>query len=221
MNYNEFLKYYSIETLSLIDINVHHLMLNKFNTLQKENKEFVFFDIGSNAGSFIKTVKNKGIDAKIHAFEPHPYLFKYLTETYPNDKINNECVTNIDGKCDINIPLYSVGVSSIIKRPIFETLKNDQEITSLECNAIKLDSYCEKNNIAQIDFIKIDVEGAEYFVFEGAEKLLSEKRILCGQFEIGIEESGYTTNDILNLLFKYGYSVDKTLNTDYFFYIKQ
>jgi FkbM family methyltransferase len=220
MDYNEFLKYYTIETLSSIDVNIHEVMLNKFISLQKEKKEFIFFDIGCNGGSFIKTIKNKGINAKIHAFEPHPYLFKYLTETYPNDKINCECVTNIDGKCNINIPLYSVGLSSIIKRPIFESLKTTQEIKSLECNAIRLDSYCKKNDIRQIDFIKIDVEGAEYFVFEGAQKLLSENKILCGQFEVGIEESGHTTNDILNMLIKYGYEVDKTLKSDYFFFLK-
>ena len=39
-----------------------------------------------------------------------------------------------------------------------------------------LDSYCELNNISQIDFIEIDVEGAEKYIFDGATKLLENKK---------------------------------------------
>jgi len=220
MNFENFLNTYNIDFLSSIDLDIHNLMLDKFQLIKDPKEEFVFFDIGCNAGSFIRMVNHKGINAKIHAFEPHPYLSAYLEQTYPEVVINKKCVSNTDGLININICEVSVGISSIIDRPIFNQLKNNQEIKPLEVESLKLDTYCNENGIEYIDFIKLDVEGAEYFVFEGAENLLKEKRIKCGQFEIGIDESGYTEQDIINLLEKYGYAIDKCCLNDYFFYQK-
>jgi len=48
-----------------------------------------------------------------------------------------------------------------------------------------IDRYCEKNDISQIDLLKIDVEGAEYQVLLGARSMLQHKRIRCCVFEFG------------------------------------
>ena len=218
MDYEKFLNTYSIDYLSSIDLNIHNHMLDLF--LEKtKNEEFVFFDVGCNAGSFIRAVKEKNINAKIHAFEPHPYLFKYLKEKYSNEIINEKCVSNKDGNIIIHIPSVSVATSSIINRPLFQDMKSKQEIIELKTESVTIDSYMKNNKIENIDFIKIDVEGAEFFVFDGARKALKENKIICGQFEIGIDESGYTFNDIKTLLNGYGYTVENIFKTDCFFYI--
>lgn len=218
MNYQEFLSTYSTDFLSNIDVEIHNHMLNKFLIQNKKIDQLTFFDIGCNAGSFIKVVKQKGINAKLHAFEPHPYLFKYLNETYPNEKINQKCVSDKNGKIVIHIPSISVGISSIINRPVFQDL--NQEIRQVETDSITFDSYMEENGIEHVDFVKIDVEGAEYFVFDGARNALKQHKITCGQFEIGIDESGYNLDDITNLLNEYGYEVEKIFQNDCFFYLK-
>ena len=66
--------------------------------------------------------------------------------------------------------------------------------------------------------IKIDVEGAEYMVLDGCRNLLKNKIIKAGQFEVGIEESGFSTNDIINLLKEFDYNIEITNANDYFFY---
>ena len=53
MEYNKFLSLYSTEFLSNIDIGIHESMLNKFFSIFNEKDDLIFFDIGSNAGSFI------------------------------------------------------------------------------------------------------------------------------------------------------------------------
>ena len=85
-----------------------------------------------------------------------------------------------------------------------------------------LDTYCELNNISQIDFIKIDVEGAEKYIFEGATKLLENNQIKCGVFEIGqtLYDANTSENEIINILEDYGYTINKTFDdNNYLFYI--
>lgn len=219
-DYSKFLETYTTEFLSDIDTEIHNIMLDKFASLTKNKDNFVLFDVGCNSGSFIKTVKNKKINSTIHSFEPHPYLSKYVEEKYPEVICNQLCLHNFDGVCNINIPSISVGISSVLNREVFNQLKNSQDIFILECEAMKLDTYCEKQNINNIDFLKMDVEGAEYYVLEGAKKMLSENKIFCGQLEVGIEEDGISTSQIVELLYSHGYDIDRSISTDYFFYLK-
>lgn len=217
MDLNKFLTVYDFSMLENIDLNIHKEMLNKFLANSNKKENLLFFDVGANAGSFIKFVNDKNINSKIHAFEPHPELNRYLKQKYKNVKINDCCLLDYDGFCNINIPSLSVALSSVVKRNVFDDLKSSQEVYILEKKCITLDSYCLKNNIDYIDYIKIDVEGAEFMVLKGAEKLLSEGRVFCGSFEVGINESGYSTNDLIFFLEKYNYNIDKSIKTDYFF----
>jgi hypothetical protein len=51
--------------------------------------------------------------------------------------------------------------------------------------ATTLDIYCEERGIARIDLLKIDVEGAELQVLQGAQEMLRARRIGCVAFEFG------------------------------------
>ena len=48
-----------------------------------------------------------------------------------------------------------------------------------------IDSFCKENNIAQINFLKLDVEGHELSVLNGAIKMLTNHKIDFIQFEFG------------------------------------
>jgi FkbM family methyltransferase len=221
MEYNDFLNTYSIDFLSNMDKEVHDKMLRKFIQVFNKKSNLTFFDVGSNSGSFIETCLSKFDDSKIYAFEPHPFLSNYLTERYKNHKdinVYDYCVLDRNGICSINIPSISLAISSIVDREIFNEIRKNQEVYKIEKRSIRIDTFCQDNSIEKIDFIKIDVEGAEFMVINGCLSMLESGKIISGQFEVGIEESRYSTTDITKLLEKNGYIVDKILNTDYFFY---
>jgi glycosyltransferase involved in cell wall biosynthesis/precorrin-6B methylase 2 len=68
---------------------------------------------------------------------------------------------------------------------------------------ITLDLFCQEQNIKKIDYLKIDVEGAESEVLKGAKNLLKQKEIQFIQFEIsqkmleGLQKQAKETFDIL------------------------
>ena len=128
--------------------------------------------------------------------------------------MNNYCIGNINGTIDIHIPQWSVGLSSIINRPVFSTLNQSIDILNVKCET--LDTYCELNNIEQIDFIKIDVEGGEKTIIEGAKKMLETKKIICGVFEIGqtLVDANTSSEELVTILETYGYIINKTLVQD-------
>ena len=85
-----------------------------------------------------------------------------------------------------------------------------------------LDHYCDINNINSIDFIKIDVEGAEKMIIEGGNNMFKEKKIKAGLFEIGetLKDAGTTEQEIATILEGFGYNIVKNLSkNDWYFHI--
>jgi FkbM family methyltransferase len=212
-NYEKCFTKHSFDYLNGLDANKFRTVLSTYHLYGDP----VVFDVGCNAGSLIKVLKEFNLDKNVHCFEPHPVLSKKVKEVYPNVIMNEICIGNVDAPVTINIPSLSVGISSIIKRPVFANL--GEEINELQTKCMKLDTYCK--NIPYIDFIKIDVEGAEKMVFEGAHDMLSSKRIRLGMFEIGstLTDAGTSAKEVCDLIESYGYYLDKNLiGTDIIFY---
>lgn len=225
MNHNDWFNNcfdkHNFNELNNLDYNILNYSINFFKK-SKGNDDSIFFDVGCNAGSFVKVLENNNFKNNIHCFEPHPKLSDVVIEKYPHVKMNKVCLTNNIGTIDINIPIWSVGLSSIIERPIFDKLKNEgQEIIKLNVETNTIDNYCLKNNIDRIDFIKIDVEGAEKIVLEGGNKMLKDNKIKMGLFEIGetLRDANTSEYDICNMLEKYNYKIMKEIPNNYLFYI--
>ena len=212
-NYEKCFEKHSFTELNHIDVEKFNTLLQKYNpAFHNDNNKTVIFDVGCNAGSFIKMLEHYGIEDTVHCFEPHPVLAKTVKNKYSNVKMNEICLSNYNGMTQIYIPTWSVGLSSMIRRPVFDTLGQDINCLTVPCKTI--DTYCEENKMDHIDFIKIDVEGAEKMVLEGAHKLLSSKRIKAGMFEVGqtLQDAGTSTDELVRIVESYGYTLDRTIS---------
>ena len=209
---------HSFGELNHIDYHLLKQSVEHMNKLHSFTDKSVFFDVGTNAGSFVKVLKEKNYN-NIHCFEPHPVLAKTTKTVYPSIIMNEMCVGNNEDHVVINIPEHSVGLSSIIERPIFSNL--EQNIYRIITKCTTIDTYCKNNNIDKIDFLKIDVEGYEKYIFEGAEEMLSSHKIISGIFEVGdtLKDAGYTENDIYKILIKHHYNFYKINDTNVLFSI--
>ena len=148
----------------------------------------------------------------VYAYEPNPLIFPYLEKNLSkiinNLTLKNFALSNSSGTVDLKIPLRS---KSIFKDNIEELYrlgwatihknKNYTNYNKVEVNKVKLDD--DLINI-DIGFIKIDVEGHEKEVIEGAKNIiLKYKPILL--IEIVAEHSGRPTIETINFICKFGY----------------
>lgn len=165
------------------EINVLNYINKKFGTINS----LVLFDVGSNVGNYSKLLKNSFIDkAVIYAFEPSKKTFEKL-------KLNLSELQNIKlfnfalGDHDYNSVLYSddneSGFASLYKRRLDHF---NIEIRQSEEVLIKtLDGFCLDEDVKHINFLKLDVEGNELKVLQGAKKMISSGNIDFIQFEFG------------------------------------
>jgi len=97
------------------------------------------------------------------------------------------------------------GSYSSLRRPA-ESVRARKKLIQVPTS--DLNSYVHHNNIKNIDFIKIDVEGGELDVLKGGLGILNRLHpvIMCELADIRTRQWGYMASDIFSLLRRYGYT---------------
>ncbi len=113
-------------------------------------KNATVFDVGAHIGSFSVAIHTRFADAHITAFEPHPNNFIFLKKNAPFA----QCVQAAVAGTEREVHLGDHRASSAYAL-------SDSGIT---VQAVTLDSYIRK--VSKVDLLKVDVEGAEKYIFE-------------------------------------------------------
>jgi len=116
----------------------------------------------------------------VHAFEPSPANLAILewhrtTNRFANWTIVPRAVSDEDSAAG-RLFLVDAGdspMNSLTAGLPGTPLMKGRDITTLPMQTVTLDTYCAETG-ARPDLVKIDVEGAEMLVLQGARKLLSE-----------------------------------------------
>lgn len=143
------------------------------------------FDVGANLGQTWAWIRQNEPNSKIYCFEPVKQSFDILCSRTGNDK---KCIAeNIafgSSQSEKWIKLFESNMS--VLNSLNDNLMNDKPDATTELIRIEtIANYCEKNRIINIDFLKIDTEGYEIAVLEGAENLLAAARISFIYCEVG------------------------------------
>ncbi len=148
------------------------------------------FDVGANRGEFLDDVlgpvDSAGIPLEIHAFEPARAAFQKLQERFgehPGIHLNNLGLGSRAGESDLFSDAGGSALASLSHRRL-DHLGIDFSHTE-RVQIELLDDYCRRLHISRIDLLKLDVEGHELDVLEGARRMLSERRIRLVSFEFG------------------------------------
>jgi FkbM family methyltransferase len=141
----------------------------------------IVLDIGAHLGVFAviaaKYVKEKG---KVYAFEPTSGTYNLLKKTIQFNKVENiisprnEAVGKKIGKAHFYISQIEGDNSNSLISYV-----NDREIQSEEIDVVSVDSFVEQWDLQKVNFIKIDAEGAEFDVIQGAIKTFHKHRPSC------------------------------------------
>jgi FkbM family methyltransferase len=126
-------------------------------------------DAGAWIGDFSAYAAYRG--ATVYAFEPTSSTFKYLSDTAKlNDgKIHPEqmVLSDTDGKaCFLNLK------NSAGNRMASQDEESNENIETIQ--GVCLDTFVRERNIAKVDFIKADIQGAERKLLMGAKQTLRD-----------------------------------------------
>ena len=193
-------------------------MLNFSNYEEEETKilfrcispDDVIFDIGANIGWYSLLIASIYPKAQVFAFEPMPQTYNQLCK---NIKLND--LKNIEThkigffESEKEISFYfnpNLTVATSIKN-----ILDDENIHTVKGHVVKLDSFTQQNEIKKLDFIKLDVEGAELFVIRGGLETLAQYTpiIFMEMLRKWSAKFGYHPNDLITLIQPLGYQCFK------------
>jgi FkbM family methyltransferase len=128
----------------------------------------VYYDIGSNSGVFAIDSAIAISDLTVYAFEPQPSLAYHIRKSIDANNLQHvRCLEVMlgqeDGEKTLYITSHSIHASIVPRERHFRELRLPMRT---------LDSLIMSGEIKAPDVIKIDVEGAEMTVFDGAHQTL-------------------------------------------------
>lgn len=186
--------------VDLLDIAHRHLGLLKSNNFRSSGELYlakriiptflpkfdpVLFDIGAHDGSYASLLASSVPNGVIYSFEPNPHSADKLRASLTGERyrIFEQGFSNKPERRELYI--FSADPtsarSSVYREAIEESHRKDAE--QVICGFDTIDRFCEANKILRIDFMKIDVEGHEFAVLEGAEKMIAAGMIGMIQFD--------------------------------------
>lgn len=171
----------------------------------------VVFDVGANVGDWTSIASDLLPNTNFHCFELSKKTFKTLSGRLNRESIilNNVGLAEKDG----TFTYKDYGENSGVNTILLDATYHDNRIkpTIIEANLTTGDIYCYNNGINKIDFLKIDVEGAEHLVLQGFSEMFSKKAIRSVQFEYGYTngDSRFLMRDFYKFFKEKGYIVGR------------
>jgi FkbM family methyltransferase len=161
-------------------------------------------DIGANVGTDCLLALKRG--AFVHAFEPSEPIFNVLAiNVYLNGfsrraRLNTVVVADRTGVVDFfESPVGASGLSSLRATESLQQRRTQMTSTTL-------DDYVEQNDIQHVKLLKIDIEGGELVVFQGARDVLENGVVDVIQWESNYRASSAERAQTVNLLDAHGYT---------------
>jgi FkbM family methyltransferase len=164
----------------------HDLYSNGELTVLKKISKFnpsVIIDGGANIGKYSLLINHLSPSSKIYSFEPVKSTFEKLKKNVASSKnivpvekgfYKENCISKINMfTYDEHSSIYNIQGSPY-------ELHGQQTI-----ELVRGDDFIKNSEISEVDFLKIDVEGAEYDALLGFEQTIKEGKIKAIQFEYG------------------------------------
>jgi len=151
------------------------------------------FDIGASSGVHaLRMAKLVGQRGTVYAFEPSDWMFDKLI-----DNLNLNDFTNVI--------VEKVALSNECGNEQFESTEHGKlgrgiDEPMIDITHLTIDEYVSQMNVKKLDFIKIDTDGYEVKIFDGARKTLEKFHpTMIVEFRPSLAQG------IIDILLEYGY----------------
>lgn len=174
------------------------------------------FDIGAHIGIFsLGAAKRVGQKGRVVAFEPAPQtidvLRRHVAFNHMQDIIRVEPGVVSDSTTPVSFFVYEESMAASMSRKNVEDLNPEQRKSpaqEVKVPSYTLDAYCREHGLSP-QVLKIDVEGAEFRVLQGARELLSKNDviILCEVHPKQMQNCGGDIDAFRALVSELGYEI--------------
>ena len=182
----------------------------KFTVKLLENflkKGDYFIDIGAHIGYFsLVTARLVGPEGRVYAFEPEPNNFAQLLKNIEANGYNNivpvpKAISNISDICDLRLDKKS-GFHSLYLAP--------KQTGTIKVDVTTLDDFFAMEGWPPVSFIKMDAQGGEAHILDGAKNLLERNhdlKMIIEWWPEGLEAAGVSPQSFLENLQSLGFKV--------------
>jgi FkbM family methyltransferase len=167
-------------------------------------------DIGAYRGTWIAQALALQPSLRTYAFEPEPRLFQNLQSLFAGDGrviCINAALAERSGATDLFVFTEGGGSNSLFCRDLGQVLRKET------VRIISGDAFVTEYNLGEIDFLKLDVEGAEMRILQGFRETFGRRAIGLCQLEYGATyiDSRTLLRDVFAFADQVGYGVAKLL----------
>lgn len=168
----------------------------------------IFVDLGANVGYYTVLAAEKvGSTGKVFAFEPDSRNFALLEKNIKENRCTNvvsvrKAVTSRSGNLRLYLSKSNLGAHRVFQSP------TEEQRTSRVIESVSLDEFFPRGS--RVDFLKMDIEGAEYSAFQGMRRLLEENSriiVLCEFSPYLLKQSGAMPTTFLHEIRSFGFSI--------------
>lgn len=164
-----------------------------WNALPERMEGAVVLDIGAHIGYHALALANRYPAMQVVAFEPNPANLERFQMNHDLNRIwadriqvlpyalgSSSGVTTFQSSAMVDDQTSSGGYLGSVEPPLDKAIYDRSGFTTSEVQVRRLDDLAQEGGWGRVAFMKIDVEGAEHLVLEGATEVLRRDRpLLC------------------------------------------
>ncbi len=175
----------------------------------------LLFDVGANEGQTILEMTREFPQAKVHSFEPSPQTFQRLTTEFgsrPRIELHNLALGDQPGELPFTV-CDDWSVNDSLLSPAWSA---PHKTVTVKVSTI--DSFCAERSFDHIDWLKIDTQGYDLRVLQGAHSMLASHRIRLVSAEAMFSrmyEGQPSLADLLQHMAQYKYRVNGFYEQEY------
>lgn len=168
----------------------------------------VLLDVGASTGSYTLLSKHH-VNLEVWAFEPVDLTYRVLKENIYLNQLGSKvfpqklAVSNYDGYGTLHTVIVDggKGVSIVDGKPAWH-----KEVEDSDIQVVQLDTFCELGDIIPT-MIKIDTEGQEQLVLEGAAETIQKYHpfLLFEYSQENADQFGLTAHKLIEMIEAWGY----------------
>lgn len=195
----------------IIAFGAYELSLQRFID-RSIHDGMVCMDVGANIGAVaLHLAQRVGANGRVYGFEPVPENARRLNENVLKNSMQDRvrvvqsALSDADSTLSLSVAAAThanQGMGSLVE------IDHGDLINTISVRSARLDSFCAAESLTRLDFIKVDIQGAEPLFLAGAQRTLEtfRPRVVMEVAPSSLKSTGYSSRELLANMESIGYA---------------